>query len=137
MEGNIQDHSVIGDFINKYIVPYQYEIFTTINKQIIKDLNLNIDDVYNDGTKFEANANKYKFVWKRKKYHQKLDKKIKEFISNIGYDITFEKDKLIKSNEFNKILNNYVNQNSINIYNIPSGIGCRRKKLFMWISISN
>ena len=62
MEGNIPDHSVIGDFINNFILPYQYEIFATINKQIIKELNLNIDNVYNDGTKFEANANKYKFV---------------------------------------------------------------------------
>lgn len=32
MEGNIPDHSVIGDFINEYIVPYQYEIFTTITQ---------------------------------------------------------------------------------------------------------
>lgn len=128
MEGNTPDHSVIGDFINNYILPYQYEIFTTINKQIIKELNLNIDDVYNDGTKFEANANKYKFVWKPKKHHQKLDLKIKEFILSIGYDITFEKNKLIKSNEFNEILNNYINQENINIYDIPNGYGCRRTK---------
>lgn len=126
MEGNIPDHSVIGDFINKYILPYQYEIFTIINKQIIKELNLNIDNVYNDGTKFEANANKYKFVWKPKKYHQKLDLKIKDFISDIGYNIIFEEDKLIKSFEFNKILNDYINKENINIYDIPSGPGCRR-----------
>lgn len=128
MEGNVPDYSTICIFINRYIVPFHYEIFTTINKQIIKELNLNIDNVYNDGTKFEANANKYKFVWKPTKFHQKLDIKIKEFISNIEYDITFEKNKLIKSNEFNEILNNYVNQNNIDINNIPSGPGCRRKK---------
>lgn len=76
MEGNIPKHSTIGDFINIYIVPYQYEIFTLISKQIIKELNLNIDDVFIDGTKIEANANKYKFVWKPTKYHYKLDLKI-------------------------------------------------------------
>ena len=32
MEGNVPDHSVIGNFINKYILPNQYEIFTLINK---------------------------------------------------------------------------------------------------------
>ena len=79
MEGNVPDHSIIGDFINKYIVPHQYDIFTLINKQIIRELDLNIDDVYNDGTKFEANANKYKFVWKPTKFHQKLDNKIKNY----------------------------------------------------------
>ena len=63
MEGNVPNYSIIGDFINKYILPNQYEIFTTINKQIIKELNLDISNVYNDGSKFEANANKYKFVW--------------------------------------------------------------------------
>ena len=128
MEGNIPDYSTIGLFINKYIVPYQYEIFTSINKQIIKELNLSIDDVYNDGTKFEANANKYKFVWKPKKYHQKLDIKIKEYVSTIGYDIAFEKDKFIKSNEFNEILNNYITRQNINIYDIPNGPGCKRTK---------
>lgn len=126
MEGNIPDYSIIGDFINNYILPYQYEIFTLINKQIIIELNLNIDDVYNDGTKFEANANKYKFVWKPQKFHQKLDIKIKEYISSIEYKISNEG--MIKSIEFNKILNDYVKQKNINIYDIPYGIGCRRTK---------
>lgn len=126
MEGKIPDHSVIGDFINNYILPYQYEIFTTINKQIIKELNLNVDNIYNDGTKLEANANKYKFVWKPKKYHQNLDIKIKNFILSIDYKINFDNDKLIKSIEFNKILNDYIDKENINIYDIPYGPGCRR-----------
>lgn len=82
----IIDYSSIYIFINKYILPYQTEIFTLINKQIIKELNLNIDNVYIDETKFEANANKYKFVWKPTKFHEKLDEKIKKFIIDIGYN---------------------------------------------------
>ena len=115
MEGNVPDHSIIGDFINKYIVPHQYDIFTLINKQIIRELDLNIDDVYNDGTKFKANANKYKFVWKLTKFHQKLDNKIKNFIVDIGYNIKTEEGKLIKASEFNKILNDFVIKENINI----------------------
>lgn len=102
------------------------EIFTIINKQIINELNLNIDDVYNDGTKFEANANKYKFVWKPKKYHQNLDLKIKEFISNIDNNINVNRDKLINSETFKNILNNYIESKNINIYDIPTGRGHRR-----------
>lgn len=124
MEGNVPDYSSICKFINKYILPYQYEIFTLINKQIIKELNLNINDVYIDGTKFEANANKYKFVWKPTKFHEKLDKKIKNFIIDIGYDI--KEENLIKSFKFNEILNDYVSKYNIDIYKIPNGIGCKR-----------
>ena len=124
MEGNIPDYSSICIFINKYILPYQTEIFTLINKQIIKELNLNIDNVYIDGTKFEANANKYKFVWKPTKFHEKLDEKIKKFIIDIGYD--FKKNQLIKSEKFNDVLNNYISKENINVHNIPSGIGCKR-----------
>lgn len=51
MEGLTLNYSTIGDFINDYILPNKYLIFTTINKQIIKELNLNIDDNYLDGTK--------------------------------------------------------------------------------------
>ena len=125
MEGKTPNYSSICLFINKYIVPHQYDIFTLINKQIIKELGLNIDDVYNDGTKFEANANKYKFVWKPKKFHQKLDNKIKNFIVDIGYDIKTEEGKLIKASEFNRILNDFVIKENINIYDIPSGAGWR------------
>lgn len=126
MENNLPNYSVIGRFINDYILPNQYEIFTTINKQIIKELNLNIDNVYDDGTKFEANANKYKFVWKPKKHHQNLDMKIKDFILTIGYDISSMNDRLLKSNEFNNILNDYVKAKNINIYGIPTGKGHRK-----------
>ncbi len=86
MEGRTPDYSTICLFINKYILPYQYEIFTMITKQIILELNLDISNTYDDGTKFEANANKYKFVWKPTKYHKKLDTKIKEFLNKIEYN---------------------------------------------------
>lgn len=126
MEGKTPDYSSICLFINEYILPFQYEIFTLINKQIIKELKLNIDNVYNDGTKFEANANKYKFVWKPKKFHDKLDKKIKDFIVDIDTNIEINEKEKIKAERFNEILNNYVTLNNINIYDIPSGRGCKR-----------
>lgn len=45
---------------------------------------------------------------------------------DIGYDIKTDKRKIIKSSEFNKILNEFVIKENINIYDIPSGAGCRR-----------
>ena len=61
MEQEQPSDSAIKDCINKYIL-YQYEIFTMITKTIIEDVNLNINNQYLDGTKIEANANKYKFL---------------------------------------------------------------------------
>ena len=122
MEGNIPKHTTIGDFINEYIVPYQYEIFTCITKQIIKEFNLQIENVYDDGTKIEANANKYKFVWKPTKFHKKLDLKIKELLKEVERE-SYDTKQLITVIEFNNLLKEYALSNNIDIYNIPSGRG--------------
>ena len=123
MEGNIPDHSVIGKFINQFIVPYQYEIFTTITKQIIKDFNLKIDDIFVDGTKLEANANKYKFVWKPTKFHAKLDIKIKELLKEMGYE--WKSNELIKAIELTHFLEDYISTKQTDIHYIPIGRGKR------------
>ncbi len=127
MEGNIPKHTTIGDFINEYIVPYQYEIFTCITKQIIREFNLKIESVYDDGTKIEANANKYKFVWKPTKFHKKLDSKIKELLKEIESK-SYDTKKLITVLEFNNLLKEYAVSNNIDIYNIPSGRGKKLTK---------
>lgn len=124
MEGNIPDHSVIGKFINRYIVPYQHEIFTCITKQIIKDFHLQIENVYVDGTKIEANANKYKFVWKPTKYHKKLDVKIKELLKEIEME-KYNSNQCITTIEFQTILKEYAFHKQIDVYKIPSGRGKR------------
>lgn len=121
MENQELDHSEIGNFINKYILPYQYEIFTKITKAIIDEFNLDISNQYLDGTKIEANANKYKFVWKPTTYHKKLDIKIRELMSLIGIEITDKN--LIKSSKLKDIIELYVTKENINIDSIPSAKG--------------
>ena len=127
MGGNIPNYTVIGDFINKYIVPNQYEIFTCITKQIIKEFHLEIDDVFLDGTKIEANANKYKFVWKPVKFHDKLNEKIKKLLQDIGYD-AFNVKTFINSKTLDDVLQDYAKNNNIDINHIPSGKGKRLTK---------
>lgn len=41
------------------------DIFTEINQFIIKKDDVNTDEIYLDGTKIEANATKFSFVWKK------------------------------------------------------------------------
>ena len=122
MEGKVPDFSIICLFINEYIVPNQYEIFTCITKQIIKDFNLDISDVYIDGTKIEANANKYKFVWKPVKFHIKLDVKIKKLLSEMGFTIDNSKE-LISSKKVYDCIQEYSKNNNIDVNNIPNGRG--------------
>lgn len=126
MEGLTPNYSTIGDFINEYILPNQYLIFTTINKQIIKELNLNIEDNYLDGTKIEADANKYNFVWKPTAFHKKLNLKIQEYLKSIDYDSVINKKEFVKYEELKNILTKYAIENDIDIAKIPMGKGKRK-----------
>lgn len=53
------DHTTIARFINRIILPNTDRIYMLICKQICKELGIRFDDAFIDGTKFEANANKY------------------------------------------------------------------------------
>jgi len=45
-------YSKFCDFINKVIVPNEEEIFSLITRQIAKEMLLNLDDGFIDGTKY-------------------------------------------------------------------------------------
>ena len=64
MEQKVPSYSTISRFCNNIVVARQKKVFSCIVKAIIKRFNIDISDVFVDGTKLEANANKYKFVWK-------------------------------------------------------------------------
>ncbi len=81
MEQERPTHVTISKFLNNVVVKAQHEIFTSIVKAIVKKYDICIDDVFIDGSKFEANANKYKFVWKPVTFHKKLNENIKTLIA--------------------------------------------------------
>ena len=126
MEQQTPNYSVIGKFINKYILPNQYIIFTMITKAIIIKFELDISNQYLDGTKIEANANKYKFVWKPTTFHKKLDEKIKRILLEMEFEITDKS--LIKSYQLYNLIREYASKENINIEAIPSGKGKRLTK---------
>ena len=126
MEQEQPSDSAIKDCFNKYILPYQYEIFAMITKTIIEEANLNISNQYLDGTKIEANANKYKFVWKPITFHKKLDIKIKQLLLEMGF--CNDNKELIKSYDYNQLIKQYILKENIDIDNIPTGKGKRLKK---------
>ena len=126
MQQEQPSHNVIKECINKYILPNHYEIFVRITKTIISEFNLDISNQYLDGTKIEANANKYKFVWKPTTFHKRLDAKIKELLVSMEIEVT---DKhLIKSNKLNEFIKTYIINKKIDINSIPFGKGKRLTK---------
>lgn len=74
----------ISKFLNNLVVKKQHAIYFCLVSAFIKLTNISIDDTFLDGTKFEANANKYKFVWKPTTFHKKLISNIREIFSKYG-----------------------------------------------------
>ena len=67
------DHNTVARFIDNYKIEIEDLFYQLINKLI--ELNeIDLENVFIDGTKIEANANKYTFVWKKavNKFYEKL-----------------------------------------------------------------
>lgn len=77
MGGKTPSYASFCNFINKVIKPHAEEVFTLVTDAIRRKFGLSFDDCYIDGTKMEADANKYKFVWKPTKFHERLSDKVR------------------------------------------------------------
>jgi len=64
-ETNAPSHTKINDFIKYELAVSLDEIFNDINRYIFEQQDVDMNHVYIDGTKIEANANKYTWVWKK------------------------------------------------------------------------
>ena len=84
MEQERPSYKTINDFINNVITPNRDAIFSLITKAIIDEFNLDTSDQYLDGTKFEANANKYKFVYISEKRMDSLNNKIINLYNDVS-----------------------------------------------------
>jgi len=74
------DHHTINRFRSERLKKVLEEIFSQIVMLLIEARQLSLKEVYVDGTKIEANANKYTFVWGRaiKKSKGRIKEQIKE-----------------------------------------------------------
>lgn len=84
MRSEKPSYVVFGNFINEYIVPNTELIFSVLMNEIVKEVGIDLRDVYIDGTKIEADANKYKFVWKPTTFHEKLCNKVRQLLDECG-----------------------------------------------------
>ena len=96
MDNETPSYAKIGEFLNNLFVKFHHKIYSFLVSEFIKETGINIDDCFLDGTKIEANANKYKFVWKPTTFHKKLDENIKKLLNKY---FVVNKTDLLKSIE--------------------------------------
>ena len=75
------DHNTINRFRGQRLDGNLKEIFSSVVKMLAEEGYLTVKEVYIDGTKIEANANKYTFVWGKAIATQK--QKIKDQLEDI------------------------------------------------------
>lgn len=96
MEEKKPSYSTISRFCNNVVVAHQKELYSCLMKTIVKKFEIDVSDTFIDGTKFEANANKYKFVWKPTHFHSRLNEGIKTILSHY-FNIPNSKTSFISS----------------------------------------
>ncbi|WHY73227.1 IS1182 family transposase [Fictibacillus enclensis] len=80
------DFRTLNDFRGQRMKALMDELFETMIRQLIQDEYITMDHYFLDGTKIEADANKYSFVWKKStvKHEAKLKEKIQETLHHIN-----------------------------------------------------
>lgn len=138
-----ENKQISHDKINKFRQSLKDGVLSDIFKQftvmlsVMKEVKL--DTVYIDGTKIEANANRYSFVWQKavSKNEIKLQVNVKQLIDTINADIktayTYKEEDKISVHFMNLIvqnLNEYIKKNKIEL---TTGKGHRKSKVQRYI----
>ena len=86
------DFNTINLFRKNRLADVVDDIFTQVVQMLVDGKFVSLDVQYVDGTKIEASANKYTFVWKKatKTNQGKLDKKVKAILAEAEKELNME-----------------------------------------------
>ena len=101
-EEKAPSHMTIDNFMNHCLTESIENIFNEINRYIFDVEKVDLEHIYIDGTKLEANANKYSWVWKKsslKNRHKTFDK-IRALLEEINKTIVYQGVKFDIRNEY-------------------------------------
>ena len=89
MAQEIPSYRTFGHFIKDYLEDNVEELFLMINKELFERDGVDLEHLYIDGSKYEANANKYSWVWKKasEKSRYKLYGKITELLEQMNLEL--------------------------------------------------
>lgn len=101
--GNKPTRNVINEFRKDKMSLIIEDVFTEILIILENKGYINSEEYFEDGTKIEANANKYTFVWKKsiQKYKARLQEKVHELMKEID-NLNEEEDKKYPQKEEKK-----------------------------------
>lgn len=102
MDHQTPTYRTFGYFINEVLKDSIEEIFNDINQKIFKEEHVDLHHLYIDGSKFEANANKYTWVWKKatEKSRYRLYDKITALIEEINTDLSWSGIRISTNTEY-------------------------------------
>ena len=89
MDHQVPSYRTFGYFIDNILKPSVEELFSDINKKIFAEEHVDLNHLYIDRSKFETNANKYSWVWKKatEKSRYKLFEKISILLNEINDEL--------------------------------------------------
>ena len=133
MNHQTPSYRTFGYFIQNVIGPSIEELFRDINKTIFAKEHVDLNHLYIDGSKFEANANKYTWVWKKatERSRYKLYRKITTPFDEINQDISSLGIRIETNTEYvpaylKEILERYANICKIDETKFVHGVGHRK-----------
>ncbi len=102
MEHAAPSYRTFGYFINEILEDPIEEIFGDINKKIFETEHVDLQHLYIDGSKLEANANKYSWVWKKatEKSRYRLYDKITLLFQEINEELAYSGTRLNINTEY-------------------------------------
>ena len=91
MDSETPSYHCFGDFINEELLESVEDIFKAVMEYIGKADHVDMQHVYIDGTKLEANANKYSWVWRKgtEKTRYRLYGKVTALLEEINDEIAY------------------------------------------------
>jgi transposase len=92
---NRPDHRTINRFRGKVMKAVIDEVFYGIIEQLMEQGYVNLESYFVDGTKIEANANRYTYIWRKstEKNKAKLREKVKQLMEEIDEIESAEEEK--------------------------------------------
>lgn len=126
------DHNTINRF-QRRLEPFIEELFYELVIHLEKMNEINFDNIFIDGTKIEANANKYTFVWKKstKKHQSRLQENLKVLLEDLSmrYEISFTPNEIIGLEDIDKLLGILYEQKSALNIEFVYGKGKRKHQI--------
>ena len=99
MDRETPSYRTFGYFINEILNDSIEEIFSDINHKIFEEEKVDLQHIYIDGSKFEANANKYSWVWKKatEKSRYRLFKKVTVLIEEMNETLSWSGTRITRA----------------------------------------